>query len=254
MAARPLAGQRVLVTRPREQARELVEGLEALGAEVVVVPMIAIAPPADWAPLDRALEGLADFDWLVLTSPNAREALLGRLQERGIALPGSLGWATVGRRTAEGLEARGIRAPLVAEPATAERLAELLIARGIAGSRVLFPRGDRAREVLPAMLSAAGAVVEAPIVYRTVPAPGRDQVVETLGRDRLDWIVLTSPSTWQELIGVLDEHLPSGVRLAAIGPTTAAAVRAGGHDVACMPDQPGVTELLAAMAGRQGGC
>ncbi len=243
MAVRPLEGRRVLVTRPREQAAELTAGLAALGAEVVHRPLIAIGPPEDGGPLASALSRLETFDWVVLTSANAVEAVFDRFSGE---VPSALRWAVVGRRTAEVLAGHGVTPELVAEPATAERLGELMAACGMAGQRVLFPRSDRAREVLPRLLGAAGAEVEAPIAYRTLSAPDRASLREALAE--VDWVTLTSPSTWHELLAGLGESpLPAGVRLAAIGPTTAAAVRESGYEPACVADPPGVRGLLEAM-------
>lgn len=247
MSAGPLAGQRVLVTRPREQAAELTAGLLALGAEVVHLPLIAIAPPEDWTPLDQALAALSRFDWVALTSANAVEAVFERLHVLGLAVP-DVRWAVVGRRTSEVLRAKGPTPEVVAEPATAEQLAELMQERGVMSQRVLFPRSDRAREVLPRLLCSAGAEVEAPVAYRTRSADATSRDLRELLK-RVTWITLTSPSTWHELLKALGTTpLPAHVRLAAIGPTTAAAVAESGHQVACVAEPPGVKGLLEAMA------
>ncbi len=76
---RPLFGKRVLVTRPREQAADLVERLEAMGAEAIEAPMIRILPPEDYAPLDEACARAGGFDWIVFTSANAVDAFMDRL-------------------------------------------------------------------------------------------------------------------------------------------------------------------------------
>lgn len=244
MSTRPLEGRRVLVTRPKEQAAELTTGLAALGAEVLHLPLIAIGPPDDEAPLRAALSELGSFDWVVLTSANAVEAVFDRLQG---PVPAGVRWAVVGRRTAEVLTARGVRPELVAEPATAERLGELMMARGMASQRVLFPRSDRARDVLPQVLAAAGAHLEAPVAYRTLShsAATCRQLQEVLA-EGIDWVTLTSPSTWHELLGALDGARLSA-KLAAIGPTTAIAIRESGYEPAAVADPPGVQGLLAAM-------
>lgn len=234
-----------MITRPRDQAYELVAGLEDLGAEVVVCPTIAIAPPEDWAPLDEALDHLDRYAWVLFTSRNAVTAFCDRLGKR--ELPASLQLGAVGARTARVLSERGHAAKLVAEPATAQALAERLLAReSLRGERVLFPRGDRARDVLPTMLRGAGVIVDDPIAYRTVSAAG-DRIESQL--EGVDWIVLTSPSTWHELLGMLgSEAQLHGVRLAALGPTTAEAIRQSGHEPACIANPPGLSGLLSALA------
>src|SRR6266850_1076560 len=77
--ARPLFGKRVLVTRPREQAGELVELLEAMGAEAIEAPMIRILPPDDYAPLDDACARAGTFDWIIFSSANTVDAFMERL-------------------------------------------------------------------------------------------------------------------------------------------------------------------------------
>lgn len=241
------------MTRPREQAAELVSGLEALGAEVRVIPTIAIAPPEDWAGLDACLERLDAYAWVAFTSVNAVEAFFGRLASR--RLSEGIRLAAVGGRTAEAMAALGHPAHLVAEVATAEGLAATLRSRTeLVGQRVLFPRGDRARETLSVLLREAGAQVEDPIAYRTLSgmAPAAVSALrEALAHEAFDWIALTSPSTWSELLkAIAPERVPPGVRLAAIGPSTARAIRESGYAVGCEAREPGVPGLLEAISQR----
>ena len=84
MTALPLAGSRVLVTRAAHQAGKLSEGLRALGIEPVEVAVIEIRPPLDFAPLDRALRSLSNYDWLILTSANTVCALTIALPSIGL--------------------------------------------------------------------------------------------------------------------------------------------------------------------------
>lgn len=241
---KPLAGARVLVTRPHDAARELVAGLEELGAEVVLAPTIEIAPPLDWAPLDEAIEHLERYSWVLFTSRHAVAAFCDRLGEG--ELPSLLRVGAVGAQTAKLLSEKGHDPQLVAEPATAQSLAEHVLAQeSLSGKRVLFPRGNRARDVLPNMLKASGAIVDEPIAYRTVPASRED--VQSRLESGVDWIVLTSPSTWQELLEMLESpRALEGIRLAAIGPTTAEAIRQSGYELSCIADPPGLAGLLSA--------
>lgn len=243
----PLAGRRVWVTRPREQASELVEGLERMGAEVVVLPTIAIAPAEELAPLAAAIAQLDTYSWIAFTSAQALAPFFGALGDR----PLTPRLAAVGGRTAREVERWAGRCELIAEPATAGKLAALLLEQDLAGQRLLFPRGDRARATLVKILSAAQVMVTDPVVYRTVSALTgtlRAALEEELARG-FDWVVLTSPSTWEELgLGLGDLRGLGGARLAAIGPTTAEAIRRTGGVVSAMPEHPSVDALLAAMA------
>lgn len=245
---RPLAGKRVLVTRPAEQATELIRGLKALGAEVVHLPTIRILPPLD-AGLDRSLQQLDRYAWVAFTSANAVRSVFDRVPPERLF---SVRVAVVGARTAEAMLAYGFRPELIAEPATSEVLVEQLLARApLRGQWVLFPRGDRARDTLSARLKAAGAHVDDPVAYRTLPSDEatRDALRCALQDGGLDWITLTSPSTWHELQAVAGAGgVPRAIKLAVIGPTTAQAVRESGHAVACEAVPHDVCGLLAALA------
>lgn len=240
------------MTRPREQAADLVAGLEALGAEVMVAPTIAIAPPEDWGPLDSALDDLDAYAWAAFTSVNAVEAFFARLDRAGRRLPSTLRVAAVGDRTAEVLAAQGQPVHLVAPVATAVGLAGAMREQGMSGVRILFPRGDRASRTLATLLREAGAEVVDPVVYRTVPGMGPEEAEclrAALRQEAVDWIALTSPSTWVELLeAIAPERLPSAVRLAAIGPSTARAIRQSGYEVGCEASEPGLPGLLQAIA------
>ncbi|HEX4147666.1 MAG TPA: uroporphyrinogen-III C-methyltransferase, partial [Pirellulales bacterium] len=145
--ARPLWGQRVLVTRPAEQAAAARDLLEELGAQVLVRPGIEILPPADWAPVDAAIAKLAQFDWLVFSSANGVAFFLDRLAAGGGDLRrlGQVKLAAIGSGTAEALAGYRLRADLVPPEYRAEALASALVER--AARRVLLVRASRGREV-----------------------------------------------------------------------------------------------------------
>ena len=120
--ARPLFGRRVLVTRPREQAADLVDRLTALGADTVEAPVIRIAPPEDRGPLLQAASAPDAFDWIVFTSVNAIDAFMKALYEGGRDIRALNGprLCTVGPGTAEKLAEYGIRVELVPDEYRAE--------------------------------------------------------------------------------------------------------------------------------------
>src|SRR2546425_2000267 len=103
--SRPLFGTTVLVTRPREQAGEFADLLAGSGARVLTMPTIAIVPPADWGPLDRAIADLARDDWMIFTSVNGGRFFFDRLRALGrdARAFGRARLAAVGPRTAAGL-------------------------------------------------------------------------------------------------------------------------------------------------------
>src|SRR5262249_48654960 len=154
-----LFGQRVLVTRPRHQAAQMMRLLEELGAEVVALPAVEIAPPADWGPVDRALGELERFGWVVFTSANGVQAFLGRLPHSGRALRalGGLKLAAIGPATAEALRGYHLEPDVVPAAFNSEGLAEALRDR-VRGQRVLLARADRGIELLREVLGEVAAV------------------------------------------------------------------------------------------------
>ena len=170
---RVLAGRRILVTRARHQAGQLSEKLKALGAEVVEIPAIAIMPPESYEGLDRALGNLSQspshYSWLIVTSANGAQALLGRMQTLGIdrGVLSALRIAAVGSGTARALGETGLRVAVTPAEYVAESLVEAL-GDQVAGQRVLLARAAAARDVIPDALRARGATVDVVDAYRTV--------------------------------------------------------------------------------------
>jgi uroporphyrinogen-III synthase/uroporphyrinogen III methyltransferase/synthase len=168
-----LAGRRVLVTRAAHQAGKLSEGLRALGAEPVEVPVLEIRPPENIEPLDAALRQLKSYDWLILTSANAVHALAERAATLGIALAQTtrLQVAAVGEATAAEARKAGLQVAFVPEAYVAESLVEGLLQslqNQTFNQRILLARAAVARDVIPAALRAAGAVVDVVDAYRNV--------------------------------------------------------------------------------------
>jgi uroporphyrinogen III methyltransferase/synthase len=257
--ARPLSGRRVLVTRPRGQAGELVAQLAALGAEPVEAPMIRIAPPEDPTPLMHAAGGAAGFDWIVFSSANAVEAFMTALLdgERDVrALAGPRLCAT-GPGTAARLRQYGIKVDLVPDEHRAEALATAIVgAAPVAGTRVLVPRADIGRDVLAVALRAAGAEVTEVVAYRTVTAAEPDErdpdVYKMLLEGRLDAVTFTSGSavrSFTELFGAEQAaDLLAHTVVAVIGPVTAEVAAAHGIRVQVQPADYTVPALADALA------
>jgi uroporphyrinogen III methyltransferase/synthase len=233
---RPLFGQRVLVTRSRAQASDLVESLRALGAEPVEFPVIAIAPPADnFAALDRAIARLntADreraYDWVVFTSVNGVEMFWQRLRAAGkdARSLASLRLAAIGPATAEALAAHG----LVPDVVPAQFVAESLLAAipNPSGQRFLLPRADIARAALREGLLAAGALVDEVETYRTTLGQPTPAERDDLLKRGVDILTFTSSSTVRNFVQLLGpdaaHHLAHHALVAAIGPITARTAR-----------------------------
>ena len=253
----PLAGRHVLVTRAAGQAGKLSEGLSALGAIAVEVPVLEIRPPESYEPLDRALRNLDRYDWLVLTSSNAAVIFHGRAVQLGIPLLNlKPRIAAVGKATAKALE---MLAHLTVSLTPLQYVAESLVSEltdQVAGKVVLLARAEVARDVIPDALRAAGARVEVVDAYRNVmPETAPAQLSAALAKG-LDAATFTSSSTVTHLAdaaGAAGIAFPlAGVAAVSIGPITSATLRghnwppaaeANPHDVSGLIDA--VAKLLA---------
>lgn len=213
--AKPLHGWRVLVTRPREQAREFARKLELLGAVPSVLPVLEIRPSADWALADAAIERLrrGEYDWLVLTSTNGVNALFGRLQALGLDARaiGRTQIAAIGTATAEALAGFHLRPDLVpTDEIHSEHLADLLIER-CRGNRILLACATQAREVLRERLSTVASVDTAP-VYEQAAVDPSGEVLDRLRRGEIDVVTLTSPNVARAFLAVCDETIRRRLR------------------------------------------
>ncbi|HEV2053726.1 MAG TPA: uroporphyrinogen-III synthase [Methylomirabilota bacterium] len=253
-AARPLRGRVVVVTRPRAQAQAFAGLLEAAGARVLLVPTIAIEPPASWEPLDRALERLDDYRWAVFTSVNGVEMTRRRLEEKGRGADALRGrrLAAIGPATAEALHVMGLEAEVVPEEYVAEALAERLRALIRPGERVLLARAAEARDVLVTLLEAAGARVDEVPAYRTRPAAeDAGELRVALGEGRVDVVTFTSSSTVRHFAELFPgESLPGllrGVAVACIGPVTRATALVLGLETRIVPREYTIPALAQAI-------
>jgi uroporphyrinogen III methyltransferase/synthase len=228
----PLAGRTILVTRPRRQSRPLSDALRRLGATVVEVPAIEIEPPSDFRGLDEALGRLATYDWVVFTSVNGVEAFFDRLSEtQPQTLSSSQKFAAIGPATAESLRERGFEAEVVPEKFVAEEVFRAIADRGeLSGKRFLLPRADIAREALPDLLKASGAIVDVVVAYRTVADDEEMRRASALvERGDVDMVTFTSASTARSFFARVDPRAVEGrVRAASIGPITSNALRSLG--------------------------
>jgi len=229
----PLSGRSVVVTRAADQAAALAAPLEALGAEVLVMPVIEVVGPEDWGPADDAIEHLGSYDWIVLTSVNGVDAFAERLRFHGLRMAdlACMRVAAVGSATAAHLRGLGVEPSIVPEQFRAEGLVEELRAIGPgAGARVLVPRAAEAREVLPADLRALGFHVDVVPVYRVVTAVPPADVLERVASGEVSAIVFASGGTARRFAEVLaDAGVDAADALVApvvvsIGPVTTEAL------------------------------
>ncbi len=251
---RPLFGRQVLVTRPRHQAQNLAALFDELGAGVVLQPAIEIGPPDDWAPVDRALDQIAHYDWLVFSSANGVRALLDRLlTTHDLRALAAVKLAAIGPGTADELARYHLRADLLPDEYRAESLAAALRQNVAQQTRMLLVRANRGREVLAEELAAAGCQVDQIVVYasRDVPQPDAE-ILELLARGAIDWVTVTSSAIARSLAGMFGEHLRN-CRLASISPLTSATLCELGYEVAAEARQytmPGLVDAILAAEQR----
>ncbi len=253
---RPLFGKRVLMTRAKEQAGELASRLAGYGAEPVEAPTITIVPPLDWSPVDQAISEIGTYNWVIFTSVNGVSRFMTRLFARGLDSRCLAGRRVccIGPRTAQELEKFGVRADMVPAEYQAEGVLAELNRHGVHGSRILIPRAEVARDLLPDELRAAGAHVAVVAVYRTL-APDDDSGEwrqELMGR-RIHLVTFTSSSTVRNFVTLLGgieavKPLLESVLIAAIGPITASTIQEYGLTVSIMAKENTIPALVDAIA------
>ncbi|MFC5864886.1 uroporphyrinogen-III synthase [Acidicapsa dinghuensis] len=246
----PLSGKRVLVTRAAHQAGKLSEGLRALGAEPVEVPVLEMLPPESYEPLDDALRQLDSFDWLILTSGNAVDAVAARCSHLQVKMDGPR-VAAVGRATAEAARKAGFRVAVVPESYHSEGLVAAL-GDAAKGTRVLLARAAVARDVIPEALAAGGANITVVDAYRTViPESAAERLREAM-LGRIDVAAFTSSSSVKHLAALTREAgiaFPlAGVKAVSIGPVTSGTLRELGWQPAAEAAVSDVAGLLDAVA------
>jgi uroporphyrinogen III methyltransferase / synthase len=253
--SRPLFGRSVLVTRPAHQADDLARNLRTLGANVLFQPAIEIFPPSDWSPLDAAVEGIGDFDWLVFSSSNGVHFFMQRLLARGhdARSLGGVKLAAIGPATVSALAEFYLTADVQPDTYRAEALAEAL-APQCSGKRVLLARASRGREVLAEMLTRAGATVEQVVVYesRDVAAP-KVEIATAFADGNIDFTTVTSSAIARSLVSMFGDSLTK-TKLAAISPLTAEVLKELGYPPTIVAEtytSEGLTSaILAAASGK----
>ena len=256
--ARPLFGRRVLVTRPRDQARDLVQRLAALGADTVEAPMIRISPPDDPTPLLKAAEDPSAFDWIVFTSANSVDGFMTALlsQHRDVRALKGPKLCTVGPGTADRLRRYSVVADLLPDEYRAESVVSALTAQGaIEEVRVLLPRSDIGREVIAEQLRGAGAVVTDVVAYRTIldelQREDDPDIYRMLLEGRIDVVTFTSASAVRNFVKIYGADqvadLLKTTMVAVIGPVTAEAARQAGIVVSVQPTSFTIAGLVDAI-------
>ncbi|MFX0558956.1 uroporphyrinogen-III C-methyltransferase [Tepidibacillus infernus] len=224
---KPLFGKRVLVTRARNQASELSALIEELGGETVEFPVIKIVPPKHTKEYQQAFQQLDQYDWIMFTSVNGVQSFFQTLKEQRIDIRkmAKARIAAIGPKTAALLEEKGLIVDVLPQEFRAEGLLDALTGELKVGQKVLLPRADIARKILPDQLKEKGLEVVEINAYETViDAENKDEIIKMLKEKQIQIITFTSSSTvknfYEALQGESLEKLLKGVTLASIGPIT----------------------------------
>ncbi|MEJ2219778.1 MAG: uroporphyrinogen-III C-methyltransferase [Desulfobacterales bacterium] len=251
---RPLLGKRIVVTRARQQASDLVRLLSDLGAECLEYPTIKIMPPEDPQPLKQTVENLGAYDWIVFTSVNGVIFFFEQLFASGkdVRALGRMQTAAIGPATAARLREFGLTSDIVPETYRAESVVDAFGKVKMKGKKILLPRAAEARPILPKELKKMGAAVDEIPAYQTLKAvQNTDDLVQRLKDNRIDVITFTSSSTVKNFKALLPAEnfleLIRDITIASIGPITTDTAKELGFDVHINAESytiPGLVEAI----------
>jgi uroporphyrinogen III methyltransferase/synthase len=258
---KPLLGKGVVVTRAREQASALLQLMQEYGACCYQFPTIAISPLEDTGAVEQAVDRLAVYDWCIFTSVNGVKHFWSVLEAKGLDSR-ALGRAKIGAigpATAQALQGKGISPDVVPKKYVAESVLDSLNEKGVAGQKVLIPRAEKAREVLPQELVRAGAEVDVLPVYRTdLAEQSGEEILQGMQNRDIHYVTFTSSSTVENFFRLvpadkLQDFVPDQVRLACIGPITSKTLESYGFSAHVQPTEYTVPALAHALVEDAGG-
>ena len=256
---RPLLGKRIVVTRAREQASDLVKRLSDLGAECLEYPTIRVVAPHNAAPLDAALDNLSSYDWIVFTSVNGVKFFFERLFDRArdVRSLNNLKIAAIGPATAAELFSHGFKSDIVPDDYRAEAVVESFRKVDLKGKKILLPRAAEARPVLPEELRKMGARVDIVTAYFTEKVKDNaEPLIGQLAAKTIDLITFTSSSTVKNFKALLPaenfKDLIAGATIASIGPITTATAAELGFEVQITAASYTIPGLCAAILSYYG--
>jgi len=258
---RPLFGQRIVVTRTREQASQLAQQLGELGAEVLEIPTIKIGPPDNKQHIVDALLELNSYNWLVFTSPNGVTAFFDLFFKRFQDLRdiGGVRIAAIGPATAAKLKELHLQVDVTPDESLASKIAGAINKyESVENLKICLLRAEVANPDLPKALEELGAIVDDIAVYKTTPeTQDLTGAAAKLQEGGADWITFTSASTVEhfharfDLPGLLKQFPKT--KLASIGPETSKAIRALGLEPALEAKQHTIEGLVGTLLRAEAG-
>lgn len=246
-------GHRVLITRGHSAG---FEPLEELGAEIIEFPTIEIVPPESWNELDKAIDRIGTYDWLIFTSANGVKYFLKRFFERDMDIRDLKGIkiCAIGTKTAAEIKKYGIKVDLIPEEFRAEGLIRLVQefkgskVQGLKGIKFLLPRAEKAREIFSEKVRGLGGQIDVPVAYRAVkPEIHGKRLKRFLKEGRISIATFTSAATFnnfREILGGDADELLKGVTIAVIGPVTAKAIENAGLQVDILPKEATIEAMV----------
>jgi uroporphyrinogen III methyltransferase/synthase len=255
---RPLFGKKIVVTRSREQAGELVDLLEDLGAEAIEAPTLKMAPADDPESVDRAASSIDGYDWVIFESASAVERLMDSLARgpRDVRSFGRVSICAIGPSTADRLGIHGLKPDVTMPELRVEGVGDALDAKSpVEGKRVLIVRPDHLHDHLAKDLARRGAAVSDLVAYRSVPETSESEDMQNVYRQLLDGAIdavtfasATAVGQFAAAIGrdAFADLLQKTV-VAAIGPVTAAAAAELGITAQVVPESYTVEGLVKAL-------
>jgi uroporphyrinogen III methyltransferase/synthase len=258
---KPLFGKTIVVTRARQQASDLVQQLNKLGAECIECPTIKIVPPDNKFPMCDAIEHISDYDWLVFTSVNGVLSFFECLFEMGkdVRILGHLKLCTIGPVTARQLMTYGIKTDILPKTYQAESVVEAFEKESMAGKKVLLPRAKEARSVLPESLRKMGAVVDEITAYQTIAVVDHHgDLMEKIQKAEIDMVTFTSSSTVINFCDLFPDTIHSDifknkVSIASIGPITSETAKEKGLNVSVEAEAFTIQGLVKAISEHYSG-
>jgi uroporphyrinogen III methyltransferase/synthase len=252
---KPLFGKRIIVTRTREQAGEFSNLLRECGADPIELPTIEVVPPDSWKRLDRAIEEIERYHWILFTSVNGVKYFIERLKalDKDIRLLKGIKICTIGPRTAQAVRDLGIKVDLLPEKFIAEAILAGLGKERIQGKRFLLPRALKAREILPQEIRRLGGEIDVVTAYKTVrPEKSKEEIRKLLHEKAVDLITFTSSSTVSNFVDFFEKgeakKLLEGIKVGCIGPITAKTAKDFGIVTSFMPRDYTVPAFVEAAA------
>lgn len=218
--------KKVLITRALDQAGEFAALLEERGLISLTFPTIEFAPPKDTEKVAKTLRNISSFDWILLTSTNGAKFFFENLEKVGdpALLLVDIKICAVGPKTAGAVEESGLTASLIPDNYQAEGVLHAFAKVGIDGNKILFPRAEEGRGILPDGLKKMGAIVELLPLYRTIKPEGKEEKLKSILQEGVDFITFTSGSTVRNFVSILGAsnlNLLNNIKIACISEVTA---------------------------------